>query len=163
MNNDNNFANLHAARFVAILTLYSKDIQNDKSISKISQSLKDLYLTKDIFIESDELYNEHDYHAIDENFLQILLDLVIKNDAEIIDSISINLIEKYKFERLDRVIKAILRLATCEILYCGDTPVKIIIDEYVSLTKVFYENNETGFTNKVIETIARKFRPEEIK
>ncbi len=156
----------HAARFIAILTLYSYIMSDDTSANlvKISEKMKKSYRSKDIFdLEiTDEQLDTIELHSPDEDFLNELMTISEKNKTEIEELIRSNLIEKWNFDKLDKVIQAILKLASLELLYHGEIAAKIIIDEYVSLTKSFYENNEAGFINKVIDTMAAKVRPEEM-
>jgi transcription antitermination protein NusB len=159
---ENQFAKKHVARFLATMALYSQQVQENKNLAKCCELIKNSYLSKDLFAESDPAFNQLDLHEIDNEFLNSLIQLVERNRLEINNSIKSCLIEKYNFDRLDRVIRSVLTLATAEILYCAEIPAKIIIDEYVSIVKTFYENNEAGFVNKVVDVIARKFRHEEI-
>ena len=156
----------HAARFIAILALYSYIMSDDKSANlvKISEKMKRSYRSKDIFdLEiTDEQLDTIELYSPDEDFLHELMVISERNKTEIEELIKSNLIEKWNFDKLDKVIQAILKLASLELLYHGEIAAKIIIDEYVSLTKSFYENNEAGFINKVIDTIAAKVRPEEM-
>ncbi len=154
--------NKHVARFLAILTLYSHELQDNLSLYEVGQKINKSYRQKKLFDEQDEILAEMELHAVDETLFAQLISLANENKEEIENSLKENLIEKYRFDRLDRVIRAILKLATLEILYCGDTPTKIILDEYVSLTKTFYESNEVGFVNKVVDVIARSVRGKEI-
>lgn len=162
MSLENSFASRHVARFLVSLVLYSHEINNSRTIEYIADKMKKSYLEKELFIESDKLYDQLDYHPIDENLFSILLKLYKENFTRVEGTIKQNLIEKYNFVRLDKVIQSILKLATTELLFCGDVPARIIIDEYVSITKTFYNNSEAGFVNKVIDTIAREVRKGEI-
>lgn len=159
---ENSFASRHVARFLATLVLYSHEINNTKTLGQITANIRKSYLEKDLFIESDKLYNQLDYHPIDEELFSTLLNLNKQNSSKVEEAIKVNLIDKYNLDRLDRVIKSILKLATTELLFCGDVPARIIIDEYVSITKTFYNNAEAGFVNKVLDTIAREVREGEI-
>lgn len=156
----------HAARFIAILALYSYIMSDDKSVNlvKISEKMKRSYRSKDIFdLEiTDEQLDTIELYSPDEDFLNELMVISERNKTEIEELIRSNLIEKWNFDKLDKVIQAILKLASLELLYHGEIAAKIIIDEYVSLTKSFYENNEAGFINKVIDTMAAKVGPEEM-
>jgi transcription antitermination factor NusB len=162
---EQNPTNKHVARFIAILSLYSYEMQDQKSLYQISKAIKKAYLEKDVFDLdiNEEKLSEIQFHSFDEQLLEILINLSDSKKEAIEQLIKDNLIAKYNFDRLDKVIKAILRLAALELLYCGDIAAKIIIDEYVSLTKTFYENNEAGFINKVIDVMARKTRASEIE
>ncbi len=155
--------NRHAARFIAILSLYSYNMNEKKSLSlmKISEKMTRSYLNKDIFDLNlnDEQLDEIKLHAPDHQFLENLILLSVSKKEEIEGLIKANLIEKWNLDKLDQVIRAILKLASLELLYHGEIPAKIIIDEYVSLTKAFYENNEAGFVNKVIDIMAGAARP----
>lgn len=159
--------NRHAARFIAILALYSYSMSENKSANllKISETMKKSYRMKDIFdLElSEEQLNSIELHSPDEEFLEKLMILSVEKKLEIEEFIKSCLIEKWNLDKLDQVIKSVLKLAGLELLYHGDIPAKIIIDEYVSLTKTFYENNEAGFINKVVDTMANKIRPTKIK
>ncbi len=151
--------NKHTARFIAILALYSHEMQAEISnLNKVTASIKQNYLNKDMF---DSSYNETEFHLPDEELLERLISTYALKSSEIESFIKQNLIEKYSFEKLDKVIKAALNLAALELLYCGDVSAKIIIDEYVGLIKVFYDDAEAGFVNKVIDIMARSVRATE--
>ena len=152
----------HAARFIGILSIYSHIMSDKKSLSliKTSEIMKKSYHAKDIFDLNlnDEQLEEINLYEPDDQFLENLMLLSESKKTEIEELIKSSLIEKWNFDRLDRVIRSILKLAALELLYNEDIPAKIIMDEYVSLTKTFYENNEAGFVNKVVDTMARSAR-----
>lgn len=154
--------NKHAARFIAMLSLYSHSLKYNElnNLAKTVQNIKKSYLNKDLFdleLNEEEL-NKIQLHLPDEEFLEKLLDLVISNEKAIIELIKSSLIAKWNFDRLDQAIRAILILAGAELLYNGETATNIILDEYVTLTKCFYENTETGFVNKIIDSMAKRAR-----
>ena len=156
--------NKHVSRFIAILSLYSHEMREDQTIQQISKKMKKAYLEKDVFILgiSKEELDKMAIHSPDDMLLEQLINLSDEKKINIELLIKDTLIEKYSFNKLDKVIKAILCLATLELLYFGEVPAKIIIDEYVSLTKTFYDNSEAGFINKVIDVLAHKTRSLEI-
>lgn len=157
---ESTLANRHVSRFIAIMSVYSSEIKEIENLSKVAKGLSHAYLNKDIFDFNEEDKGLMSLHHPDELFLEQLLTLYQEKKSSCEDLIKDNLIEKYKLNKLDRVIKSILCLASLELLYYEQTPAKIIIDEYVSLTKAFYGNNEAGFVNKVIDVLARKTRQE---
>ena len=139
-------------------------MREDQTIQQISKKMKKAYLEKDVFILgiSKEELDKMAIHSPDDMLLEQLINLSDEKKINIELLIKDTLIEKYSFNKLDKVIKAILCLATLELLYFGEVPAKIIIDEYVSLTKTFYDNSEAGFINKVIDVLAHKTRSLEI-
>ena len=44
-----------------------------------------------------------------------------------------------------------------------DVPVRVVINEYVEVANAFYEGEEPGMVNGVLDAIAHKTRPEEFE
>jgi N utilization substance protein B len=82
----------------------------------------------------------------------VIIANVEANKAEIETLIAANLSEEWKFERLDKILKAILSAAIAEIKY-SDAEKNLIISEYVSIADSFYEGDEPKFVNAVLDKI----------
>lgn len=82
-----------------------------------------------------------------------LVDAIIANKAAI-DSTLASVVDNYVPERIDPVDRAILRLATHEILYAV-TPPKVAINEAVELAKRFGTTDSQRFVNGVLDRIAK--------
>ena len=79
---------------------------------------------------------------------------------EDLDQIIDENLKGWSFSRLNKVDKAILRLATYEMKFCQETPHKIIIDEAVELTKEFSDTGDgkaRSYNNKVLDQISKHF------
>lgn len=61
-------------------------------------------------------------------------------------------------DRLGPLLESILRVAVAELLAKPDRSPSIIINEYVSLTQAYFDDNEVGFINGILATIAKKLR-----
>lgn len=61
-------------------------------------------------------------------------------------------------EQLDQVDKAILRMATYELVECHDVPYKVVINEAIELAKIFATDDSHKFINGVLDKIAPKLR-----
>lgn len=83
-----------------------------------------------------------------------LVDAVL-GKKELIDGKLAEVVDHYSPERIDPVDRAILRLATHEILHAG-TPVKVAINEAVELAKRFGTSDSWRFVNGVLDRIARQ-------
>ncbi len=59
----------------------------------------------------------------------------------------------WRLERMSRVDKSILRVATFEILCRDDIPPKVSIDEAVEMGKKFGSDDSSGFINGVLDNI----------
>jgi transcription antitermination protein NusB len=159
-----NLTSRHVARLIAVLGLYSYEMQQNYSehhLRKIVENVKTAYCSGDIFeLTQEEL--SLSFYSPDNELLRDLIDLSLAKKDDIEAFIGSHLIDKYSLDKIDKVISAILKLAALEILYCGDTATKIIIDEYVSLTRAFYDSNEVGFVNKVVDLMAHSARKEKL-
>ncbi len=65
------------------------------------------------------------------------------------------------FDELDPVERAILRLATGELLFETDVPYRVVINEAIELAKVFAADESYRFINGVVDRLAPIARPEE--
>ncbi len=61
--------------------------------------------------------------------------------------------KNWRLERMSRVDKSILRLATYELLFRDDIPPKVSINEAVELGKRFGNENSYGFINGILDNI----------
>jgi N utilization substance protein B len=85
-----------------------------------------------------------------------LLELV-ENNLEKIDEIIEKSLVNYSLSRLNKVDKAIIRLATAEMLD-GKTPKKVIINEALEITKEYSDQGDhkaTSFNNRLLENISK--------
>ena len=77
--------------------------------------------------------------------------------AEEIDGlIAAKLAAGWTLERLDKPMKAILRVGTYELLARADVPGAAAISEYVDVAKAFYDKRESGFVNGLLDGIAKQ-------
>lgn len=64
-------------------------------------------------------------------------------------------------DRLEAVLRAILRAGTFELKARPQTPARVAISEYVDVAHAFYSGPEPGLVNAVMDKIARVVRAEE--
>jgi N utilization substance protein B len=65
----------------------------------------------------------------------------------------------WKVERLAGVDRAVLRIATYELLREPETPTEVVIDEAVEVARRFAGEKSPAFVNGVLDLIARRVRP----
>ena len=83
-----------------------------------------------------------------------LVDAVLGKKESIDETLS-GVIENFAPERVDPVDRAILRLATYELLHAG-TPPKVTINEAIELAKRFGTTDSRRFVNGVLDKIAKQ-------
>lgn len=70
------------------------------------------------------------------------------------------LVAKWPIARLDPTLRALFRAAGAEFVD-SDTPPRVIISEYVEVTRAFFpEGREAKFVNAVLDHMAREAKPE---
>jgi N utilization substance protein B len=61
-------------------------------------------------------------------------------------------------ERLEAILKSILRSAVFELLELSDVPSKVVINEYLNIAHAFYAGPEPGMVNAVLDRVSRILR-----
>ncbi len=79
---------------------------------------------------------------------------VVEHLSEIDETIQ-HASRNWRIERMARVDRNILRLATGELRHAEDIPVKVIINEAVELAKRFGSSESPAFVNGILDRIAQ--------
>jgi N utilization substance protein B len=101
----------------------------------------------------------------DEAFFGEVVRGVVHAQTDIDQAIAKRLATGWRLDRIDATLRAILRAGAYELTRREDVPVEVAIDEYVEITKSFFEGPEPGFVNAALDAIARDRRgaPDERK
>jgi N utilization substance protein B len=71
-------------------------------------------------------------------------------------------LQGHALERLEMLLRAILRAGTYEILAHADVHPRIAINDYMNVAHGFFGGREPAMVNGVLDHIARNLRPEEM-
>ena len=99
------------------------------------------------------------YADAEESFFDDLVTGTAARLAEIDELIAGRLAAGWSIARLDKPMKALLRVGTYELLARKDVPVGSVISEYVDVAKAFYDKRESGFVNGLLDALAKAIRP----
>ncbi len=132
-------------RLVIVQALYQMEMAGT-DVSDIVSSLGDRL----IFDNNFDYLISH----ISKKLLKDTINGVVDNQSQIDSVIKKNLSSNWRFSRLDKILKAILRAAVYEISYKLSTPSKVIINEYIDITHSFYSQKEPEFVNAILDKIA---------
>lgn len=99
------------------------------------------------------------YAEAETSFFDDLVSGTIARAAEIDALIADRLAEGWSLERLDKPMKAILRVGAYELIARADVPVASVISEYLDVADAFYDKREKGFVNGLLDAIAKVARP----
>jgi N utilization substance protein B len=78
-------------------------------------------------------------------------------DAEIRAHLS----KDWTLERLDPVLRAVLRAAAAELSADRDPPARVVINEYLDVARGFLDEDTARFANGVLDAMAHALRPQE--
>jgi N utilization substance protein B len=67
----------------------------------------------------------------------------------------------WPLKRVEAIMRAILRAGAFELGKRKDVPVKVVITEYVDIAHAFFERDEVGMINAVLDAMARSIRVED--
>lgn len=73
-----------------------------------------------------------------------------------------SLTDKWTVERLERILRAILRLGVYELVARVDVPARVVITEYVDVANAFFDEAQPGLVNGVLDALARRLRHGEL-
>ena len=82
---------------------------------------------------------------------------------ELDDMLAAVLSDELDVDRLEAVLKTILRAGAFELSARLDVPAPVAINEYVDVADAFYARKETALVNAVLDRLARSLRPEELE
>ena len=137
----------HFARLAAVQALYQMEMSGDGAEEVGEEFIAHRFAEFDIQPDGD--------------FFTAIVQGVPPHQVEIDRSIAGSLSEKWKLERVDSILRAVLRCAVYELVGRRDIPAKVVIDEYVAVAGAFFGGDEPGFVNAALDTIARRKRARE--
>lgn len=135
----------HNARIIAVLTLYNIDVnqyQKDEAIQ--------------CFNDIQKIEMEYEYQVeIDYSFSREIVENVIQHLEEIDEVITKSLV-KYTIDRLSYVDRAIIRVATYEMLFTNLAK-EVSINEALLITREYSnldDDAQVKFNNRLLDNIA---------
>ena len=139
-----------AARLAAVQALYQQEMEGTPT-ARLLHEFHDHRLGATI---EGETYAEAEISFFDD-----LVSGTLDRRDEIDALIAGRLAQGWSLERLDKPMKAILRVGAYELIARADVPVPTVINEYLDVADAFYDQREKGFVNGLLDAIAKAARP----
>jgi N utilization substance protein B len=137
----------HAARLGAVQALYQMEMSGGGA-EEVAQEFAD-FRFEDLPAPPDA------------EFFSAIVQGVPQHQVEIDRAIAASLSQSWKLERVDSILRAILRCGVYELVARRDVPARVVIDEYVAVANAFFGADEPGFINGALDKIARRKRAAE--
>ena len=89
-------------------------------------------------------------------YAEKLVDLTLADRNKINKQIS-KTSDNWDIDRISHVDKALLQIATAEMLNCPDVPIKVVINEALELARSFSSDESIPFINGILDGINKKW------
>ena len=76
-----------------------------------------------------------------------------EKEIEIEEVLKKNLSANISYKNLDMILKIILKAAIFEILYMRKIPFRVVINEYLSVTDLYYDAKQKSLVNAVLDSV----------
>lgn len=104
-------------------------------------------------------YEEGSFAEGDVDLFRAILGSAVNWQAKIDQMTDRALVAAWPIDRIDPVLRAVFRAAGAELVDLS-TPPKVVITEYVDVTKAFFpDRKEPKFVNAVLDHMAREAKP----
>ena len=139
-----------AARLAAVQALYQMDIaQTD---------VGDLIAEYEAYRLNGDLLEDEKLHKADASFFRSIVEGVVREQLMLDPRIHKQLREGWGLDKVDSIIRAILRAGTFELYFRNDVPPAVVVNEYMDIAKAFFAQDDTRIINAVLDALARDAR-----
>ncbi len=142
-----------AARLAIVQALYQMEVAG-KGLKEIFAEFETHWIGREI--EGDQ------YKPAEIAFFREVLQGVLNEQIAIDRHIDRALAGGWPLQRIEAVMRAILRAGCYELHQRSDVPARVVIKEYVDVAGAFFGATESGMINAVLDRIARDARPKEL-
>ena len=142
-----------AARLAIVQALYQMEVSG-KGLNEIFAEFESHWIGREI--------EGVQYKPAELAFFRDVLQGVLSDQRMIDQHIDRALAGGWPLQRIEAVMRAILRAGAFELHKRPDVPARVVIKEYVDVAGAFFEPVESGMINAVLDRIAREARPGEL-
>jgi N utilization substance protein B len=143
-----------AARLAAVQALYQIDLSGGEGPSVVRE-----FTHHRIGKEIDG----QDYIAADPELFADIVNGVLDRRQTLDPAIAAALTPDWPLDRLEIILRAILRAGCYELTARIDVPVRVILNEYVEVAHAFFAGKEPALVNGVLDRLAQSLRPAETR
>lgn len=144
-----------AARLAAVQALYQIEITGALTGSVIDEFVEHRLGAADVEASRGARANE----AL---FRQLVRGAAVRG-SDIDERLAPLLAQGWSIERIDVILRNILRLGAFELMARPEAPARVVVKEYVDLADAFFSGGEPGVVNAILDRLARELRPGELE
>ncbi|MCK8783845.1 transcription antitermination factor NusB [Roseomonas sp. NAR14] len=148
------------ARFAAVQALFQSDHGGESAETVIDQFVR--HRIGDVLDgRAGDGFEDGRVPEADVPLFVAIVRAAAKNAETLDPIIARHLAKGWPLERLDPVLRALLRAAAAELWGGGEPPARVVITEYLDIAHGFFSGDEPRFASGVLDALAHTLRPEE--
>lgn len=121
-------------------------------LTALQRLLKDLKDNSLVFLPQKHKDEEEDL-----KFVKDLFDLYLQNQVELSELVTVRT-KNWDEERIALVDMILMKMALCELMYFPYIPIKVTINEYLELAKLYSTPQSHGFINGILDKAQSELR-----
>lgn len=139
------------ARIAAVQAIYQNILQNNDDMDDIMQNVLSFYQNNN----STTALPENLKISLSISHFKMLVKSVFENINKLDEIIDNHLTNDKDPAHMPILLRALLRVSICELLFCPTTPAKVVINEYTDIANDMLNEHEIGFVNSILDKIAQ--------
>jgi N utilization substance protein B len=145
-----------AARLAAVQALYQLEMSGaTPSLGEVDRVIRDFVKNRlGLDVEGAG------YAEVDQRLFADIVKGAMLRLSDLDGMLRSTLADEWPFDRLEAILRAVLRAGTYEMLERRDIPARVVISEYLDVTHAFFGGKEPGLVNSVLDRLARVLRTE---
>ena len=151
-----------SARIAAVQALYEMDLRDAPALLVLKEFIDERWPHPSQGDTNSATAKNNGFQIpnLDQKLLQDIVIGVSEEKSELDKKISGALSTKWTIDRLEVLIRATLRAGVYEIINNLDVPVPVALNEYMSVSHVFFSGSEPKLINGVMDKLANELRPD---
>lgn len=148
-----------AARLAAVQALYQWDQTGGKADAIVAE-----FSTHRISraAAADTVGSDASMAPADRKLFAEIVRGVAGDVSEIDDMLAAVLSDDWQVDRLESILRAVMRAGAFELAHRLDVPPKVVISEYIAVADAFFGDKETAMAHGVLDRLAHELRPAEM-
>ncbi|MFP3012772.1 MAG: transcription antitermination factor NusB [Rickettsia sp.] len=140
------------ARIAAVQAIYQNILQNNDDMDDIIQNVLSFYQNNNSTTDLPENLKI----SLSISHFKMLVKSVFENINKLDEIIDNHLTNDKDPAHMPILLRALLRVSICELLFCPTTPAKVVINEYTDIANDMLNEHEIGFVNSILDKIAQE-------
>jgi N utilization substance protein B len=147
------------ARLAAVQALYQMELSQTAATGASIDAVVREFIKHRLGQEIDG----DQYGEVDQKLFADIVKGASLRRADLDGMISSALTDEWPLDRLEAILRAILRAGAYELLERTDVPPRVTISEYLDVTHAFFGGKEPSLVNAVLDRLARVLRPDDLE